>query len=167
MGDAGAIAGVSGLRGAVTPVQPPETPAKGRCRSAAILVQGIVHPDRPLRAGRLRCERRTCQHPSHDGEELERRKADKQHDQRAFNRQAALPSLFQAMKVVTRQGPGKVLDDMTSLQIHAEWVRCVSLRKRMYPLTVSSLCCEAVEKVSSASRGHGQAHVGVKTTPFT
>jgi hypothetical protein len=105
-GDAGAIAGVSGLPGALTPVRPPETPAKGGCRSAAILAQGIVHPDRPLRAGRLRCERRTCQHPSHNGEELERRKADKQHDQRAFNRQAALPSLFQAMKVVTRQGPG-------------------------------------------------------------
>ena len=105
-GDAGAIAGVSGLRGALTPVRPPETPAKGSCRSAAILAQGIVHPDRPLRPGRLRCERRTCQHPSHNGEELKRRKADKQHDQRAFNRQAALPSLFQAMKVVNRRGPG-------------------------------------------------------------
>jgi hypothetical protein len=87
-------------------VRPPETPAKGRCRSAAILAQGIVHSDRPLRAGRLRCERRTCPHPSHNGEELERRKADKQHDQRAFNRKAALPSLLQAMKVVTRRGPG-------------------------------------------------------------
>ena len=49
-----------------------------------------------------------------------------------------------------------VLDDMTSLQIHAEWGRCVSLRERMYPLTVSSLCCEAGENVSSASPGPGQ-----------
>jgi hypothetical protein len=33
----------------------------------------------------------------------------------------------------------------------------------MYPLTVSSLCCEAGKNVSSASPGHGQARVGVKT----
>lgn len=149
-GDAGGGAGVSVLRDALTPVRPPETPAKGRCRSAAILARGIVHPDRPLRPGRLRCERRTCQHPSHNGEELKRRKADKQNDQRAFNRQAALPSLFQAMKVVNRHGPGNAagrhdiapntcrmgfaVSACGSVCTRSPYLRCVARRAKRYRL---------------------------------
>jgi hypothetical protein len=149
-GDAGAIASVSGLRAALTPVRPPETPAEAGCRSAAILARGIVHPDRPLRPGRLRCERRTCQHPSNHGEELKRRKADKQHDQRAFNRQAALPSPFQAMKVVNRRGPGNgagrhdiapntcrmgfAVSACGSLCTRSPYLRCVARRAKTYRL---------------------------------
>lgn len=33
-----------------------------RCRSAAIPARGTADPDRPLRPGRLRSERRTCLH---------------------------------------------------------------------------------------------------------
>ena len=153
MVDAGSIAGVSGLGGALMPVRPPETPAEGRCRSAAILAQGIVHPNRPLRAGHLRCERRTCQHPSHNREELERRKADKQHDQRAFNRQAALPSLFQAMKVVNRGGPGNGAGRHDIAPNTCRMGFAVSACGSLCARTVSSLCCEAAKKVSSASSG--------------
>jgi hypothetical protein len=39
----------------------------------------------------------TC---SQDGEELERRKCDKQNDQRTLNCRAALPSILQAMELV-------------------------------------------------------------------
>jgi hypothetical protein len=35
----------------------------------------------------------------------------------------------------------------------------------MYPLTVSSLCCEAGRKVSSASRGQAKARLGVRAAP--
>jgi hypothetical protein len=44
-------------------VPPQETPATGDCRSAATPAQKIAHPKRPPRFGRLRCERRKCQHP--------------------------------------------------------------------------------------------------------
>jgi hypothetical protein len=71
------------------------------------------------------------------------------------------------MKVVTRQGPGNGVGRHDIAPNTCRGGRCVSLWKCLYPLTVSSLCCEAGEKVSSASRGHGRARVEVKTAPFT
>ena len=44
--------------------------------------------------------RRLADRGTDDKQELKRRKGDKQHHQRIFNRQAALPAPFQAMEVV-------------------------------------------------------------------
>ena len=166
-GDAGGSAGVSVLRGASAPVRRPETPAKGRLSIGSHSCPGNVHPDRPLRAGRLRCERRTCQHPSHDGEELKRRKADKQHDQRAFNRQAALPSPFQAMKLVNRRGPGNgvgrhdiapntcrmgfAVSACGSVCARSPYLRCVARRAKRYRLRRGAMT---------------KARLGVRAAPF-